>query len=88
MQRLSYAIDGSRLEALYGHVPTPIPSRGSHPIVGFLTKSSLAYQELFCVVALRASLSNNDDDDDDGIEKICDVHASHFLVDFFAVIAA
>lgn len=68
-------------------MPTPIPSRGFHQIVGFLTKSSLAYQELFCVVALLASLSNNDDDDD-GIEKICDVHASHFLVDYFAVIAA
>ena len=67
-------------------MPTPIPSRGFHQIVGFLTKSSLAYQELFCVVALLASLSSNDDDD--GIEKICDVHASHFLVDFFAVIAA
>ena len=65
-------------------MPTPIPSRGFHQIVGFLTKSSLAYQELFCVVALLASLNN----DDDGIEKICDVHASHFLVDFFAVIAA
>ena len=68
-------------------MPTPIPSRGFHQIVGFLTKSSLAYQDLFCVVALLlASLSNNDDDD--GIEKICDVHASHFLVDYFAVIAA
>ena len=67
-------------------MPTPIPSRGFHQIVGFLTKSSLAYQELFCVVALLASLSNNDDDD--GIEKICDVHASHFLVDYFAVIVA
>lgn len=54
------------LEALYGHVPMPISSRGFHQIVGFLTKSSLAYQELFCVVALLAGLSNNDD----GIEKI------------------
>ena len=34
-----------------------------HQIVDLSTKSSLVYQELFCMVALSASSSNPDDDD-------------------------
>ena len=34
-----------------------------HQIVDLSTKSSLAYQELFCMIALSASSSNPDDDD-------------------------
>ena len=40
------------LDPLFGYLRTSISSRVFHQIVAFSTKSSLVYQELFCVVEL------------------------------------